>query len=336
MSRDHILLLQQYVMEGLGLTRLPDTTKMNISETEYTTKYETYLQTVRENKKIRLQRDTYAKSQRFYSIAHFGGAPNVKNYHGSHELLYFPVGVKNATVNQATLRIFAVAPLGQSPSTPLTLRVYLMENGGGRTLLDSRRLVLKDTSRWVELDVVPAVIYWISGQRNLGLEVECDECSGRGVRLVSGTGPEASSFDPVLNVLLTDRESYPRSPRAMEAEHRYDETLGSDCRKGPNHGRCCRHSMEVVFKDVPGFEFILQPYKFNAGFCKGRCPPRYHPASQHALLQSLVWQMYKVPRPCCAPHVLADIEVLHLDETDPSSLKVSTWKGMQVQRCACS
>lgn len=89
----------------------------------------------------------------------------MKDYTGSHELLYFPMGVKNATVNQATLRIFAVAPLAQSPSTPLTLKVYLVEGGGGRTLLDSRKILLRETSRWVELDVVPAVTSWVSGHR---------------------------------------------------------------------------------------------------------------------------------------------------------------------------
>lgn len=111
--------------------------------------------------------------------------------------------------------------------------------------------------------------------RNLGLQVECQECAERGVRLLTGSASESSSFKPVLNVLLSEHEAVPRSARAMAGDrHRYDEALASDCRKGPNKGRCCRHTMDIVFKDVPGFEFILQPYKFNAGFCKGRCPAR--------------------------------------------------------------
>ncbi|KAG8315326.1 hypothetical protein J6590_073380 [Homalodisca vitripennis] len=305
------------------------------------------------------------------------GVPYVRDYRGRNAILYFPIGPSNATVNQATLRLFAVGPLGSASPCEVILRVYQVRDGPA-LLLNSTVIRLHLLSRWVELDVATAVSSWLAGQRNLGLEVECEGCSDKGVRVLNGTQAD-SSFSPVLNVLVTERESVPRSPRAMGGEvAHYDDTLGTDCRKGPNHGRCCRHSMEggvncggwlgglylsycivithlkggvncggclqshhlypfqVVFKDVPGFEFILQPYKFNAGFCKGRCPPRYHPASQHALLQSLVWQMYRAPRPCCAPHVLADIEVLHLDETDPSSLKVSTWKGMQVQRCACS
>lgn len=44
--------------------------QMNISEAEYATKYETYLQTVRENRKLRLQRDVPTTTQRFYTYAH--------------------------------------------------------------------------------------------------------------------------------------------------------------------------------------------------------------------------------------------------------------------------
>lgn len=77
------------------------------------------------------------------------------------ELLYFAVGVRNATVNQATLRLFAVGPLGQT----LTLRVYrLVEEGPARrVLLDTASHVLQGASRWFELDVAAAVDAWLSG-----------------------------------------------------------------------------------------------------------------------------------------------------------------------------
>lgn len=84
---------------------------------------------------------------------------------GSEELLYFAVGVRNATVNQATLRMFAVGPLGQSTPTTLTLRVYrLVEEGPARrVLLDTASHVLQGASRWFELDVAAAVDAWLSG-----------------------------------------------------------------------------------------------------------------------------------------------------------------------------
>jgi hypothetical protein len=93
-----------------------------------------------------------------------GAAPPVKDYSGSHELYYFPIAVRNATVNQATLRIFLLAPLRQIPVHPLTLRVFQID-GSKKTLLDSKTVRLKETSRWVEMEVVPAVSSWISGHR---------------------------------------------------------------------------------------------------------------------------------------------------------------------------
>jgi transforming growth factor beta len=102
--------------------------------------------------------------------------------------------------------------------------------------------------------------------------------------------------------------------------------------------RCCRHRMTVTFKDLEGFDFIIQPKTFDAGYCKGRCPPRYNPAHHHALLQSLIWKedRKKAPRPCCAPSKLAELEILYFDENDATKLKVSNWKDMRVLECACS
>ncbi|KAL2735147.1 hypothetical protein V1477_013403 [Vespula maculifrons] len=110
----------------------------------------------------------------------------------------------------------------------------------------------------------------------------------------------------------------------------------TECR-GDNK-KCCRHEMTVIFKDLKGFEFIVQPKTFDAGYCKGRCPPRYNPAHHHALLQSLIWKedRRKAPRPCCAPSKLAELEILYFDENDSTSLKVSNWKNMRVLECACS
>jgi integrin beta 8 len=96
--------------------------------------------------------------------------------------------------------------------------------------------------------------------------------------------------------------------------------------------------MEVVFKELEGFGFILEPKSFDAGYCKGRCPPRYNPANHHALLQSLIWKQDRdrAPRPCCAPNKLTDLEILHMDDKDPTKLKVSKWKDIGVLECACS
>lgn len=117
-----------------------------------------------------------------------------------------------------------------------------------RDLIQSSILFYMHSPFTVQYTILMSLHYTVSCRRNLGLEVECDGCADGRVRLVT-TQTGSSSFSPVLNILLTEREAYPRNPRAMlgEAVH-YDDALGSDCRKGPNQGRCCRHSLEVVFK----------------------------------------------------------------------------------------
>jgi len=94
----------------------------------------------------------------------------------------------------------------------------------------------------------------------------------------------------------------------------------------------------VVFRDFEDFHYVIQPAKYDAGVCKGRCPARYNPASYHALIQSLMWRKdrTRAPRPCCAPHKLNNLQMLVLDPDDHTKLKVRTFKDMEVVNCACS
>ncbi|KAL1130158.1 hypothetical protein AAG570_013096 [Ranatra chinensis] len=138
----------------------------------------------------------------------------------------------------------------------------------------------------------------------------------------------------VLNVVAA--HSLPLRPK------RDDDRRRTDCYSGPGPGagkreRCCRHEMQVVFRELPGYEFIIQPYGFDAGFCKGACPYRFNPANHHSSLQSLLWRQKKgsAPRPCCAPSKLDRLEILHLDESDPTRLKLAKWTNMKVTECAC-
>lgn len=166
---------------------------------------------------------------------------------------------------------------------------------------------------------------------------------------------EKFDLTPVLNIIgrLGAKHQEQRSrtqSAAAAAQHHHIATVtgkkATTAKRQPrktncykDNQRCCRHTMEVVFKEIKGFEFIIQPKVFDAGYCRGRCPPRYNPAHHHALLQSLIWKQDRtrgVPRPCCAPSKLVELEVLHVDEKDSEKLKISTWTDMRVVECACS
>lgn len=232
-------------------------------------------------------------------------------------------------------------------------------------------------SQWLQFDVTKAVESWLTDARsNLGLEVQCDNCQRLGARLLNeGTtipinnSNSADSIEeaqedeesasnqlmPVLNIIarLSGQHhkvrNHKHSPNSLHhsnqqqqqhhhinTAHKKRERHKTDCHK--NNQKCCRHQMEVVFKEVKGFDFIISPKSFDAGYCHGHCPPNYNIAHNHAMLQSLIWKKdhSKVPKPCCAPSKLTEVEVLHLDETDSTSLKISTWKKMKVLECACS
>ncbi|XP_055922411.1 bone morphogenetic protein 4 isoform X2 [Eupeodes corollae] len=246
------------------------------------------------------------------------------------------------------------------PSHFLNMKVYQLLDHKRKVWIDGRKIEVKfdrnkmdeSTSQWLQFDVTKAVEEWlVYKKKNLGLEIQCDNCLRHGARIIddlSGDSEEddddsgtLSKYDlaPVLNIigrLGTHREKRSRHYHNQMTEKPKKKKNKSNCYK--DNQRCCRHSMEVVFKEIKGFEFIIQPKVFDAGFCRGRCPPRYNPAHHHALLQSLIWKQdrKKVPHPCCAPSKLIELEVLHVDEKDNEKLKISTWTDMRVLECACS
>ena len=122
----------------------------------------------------------------------------------------------------------------------------------------------------------------------------------------------------------------------------------TDCRAGRSPGRaCCRQHMTVKLRELEGFGFIMQPAEFDAFYCRGKCPARYLPRNDHSLLQSLLHlksqreeegasSSSKIKRPCCNPSKFESIDILHLDEMDPTRLKVTHWKNIIVSECACA
>jgi len=222
-------------------------------------------------------------------------------------------------------------------------------------------------SQWLEFDVTKAVRAWINkSHENLGIEIQCDKCRRIGARILSEVSSphqlveknevhEKFHLTPVLNIIghigrtHSEEAVHPHNLTSNNQSnvffnhHQLNYGHPNKIQKPSNscyraHQRCCRHQLDVTFKDIKGFEFIIQPKTFDAGYCKGRCPPRHNPAHHHALLQSLIWQQdhNRVPRPCCAPSKLTEIEILHVDEEHSDKLKISTWSNMQVMECACS
>ena len=111
--------------------------------------------------------------------------------------------------------------------------------------------------------------------------------------------------------------------------------------------------MPVKIQELTGFGFVFEPKRFDAAFCSGRCPARFHPFNDHSLIQSLVHIKTKreakralasghpytaplVKTPCCSPAQFENLDILHLDETNSSKLRVTNWKNIIASECACA
>ncbi|XP_011637377.1 uncharacterized protein LOC105427377 [Pogonomyrmex barbatus] len=331
---DELEIIRRSIVQGLGLQRIPDASKANVSQAEYERAHREYLKQVQlshDGQKLRTRRDLHV----FQAAEHSGNGSSFSiGRRGGYQRhsLYFPVAVsgdaEDVTVDHASLR-FLLQGDHQCPRE-LEALIYL------RTPV-SRRLLLRrgipqgepTGTRWLELDSTEAAVNWLErGLENHGLELEFLHDGQPARRVVSHA---------TLNVFTTSEPGGRRKRSTPEELMPLHKGRRTKC-KGENNKKCCRHELTVMFKDLKGFEFIVYPKGFDAGYCKGRCPPRYNPAHHHALLQSLLWKedRKRVPKPCCAPSKLDQLMIVYFDENDTTQLKVSYWKNIQVLECACS
>ncbi|XP_011497944.1 PREDICTED: bone morphogenetic protein 6 [Ceratosolen solmsi marchali] len=320
--------IRSSIVEALGLQRIPDPAKANVSQIEYERAHKEYL--------TRLRRSTEGDTRQRRLFTMYGTDKRTREGIA----LSFPLTVdesENVLVESASLRL--LLDHNEEPrSGSVQVRLYRRRAAGTRRWLVDHRTIEEPEflrRRWLEFDLTDVVTATLDSNAPLYLTLQVvheDASHLRGFIVASAA----------LNVHALYPESWaPRRRRSIGSLAREQLMSLHRGRRTECHGdakRCCRHRMAVTFKDLEGFDFIIQPKTFDAGYCKGRCPPRYNPAHHHALLQSLIWKedRKKAPRPCCAPSKLAELEILYFDENDATKLKVSNWKDMRVLECACS
>ena len=191
----------------------------------------------------------------------------------------------------------------------------------------------------VTIDVTDTVQAWLldpETQRGLTIQSEGFEI------IRNETIAPSLTIDSDFSLTRQKRSLF---PGFFHFEDDTDADTDQDCDATEN--KCCRDNMVVNLRELEGFNFILEPTEFNAYMCRGRCPARYRPMTDHSLLQSLMhiknqqddaveFGSNKVKRPCCVPSKLSSLPILHLDEKNPSKLKVTTWKSVIVTECACA
>lgn len=190
----------------------------------------------------------------------------------------------------------------------------------------------------LEFDVADIVQSWfMDHQSNHGLRIDCNFCHQLGL--------EFTNDDIYLSVKVESTDNQISMSRRETLSSWSIKTSSHECseisyKKKP---RCCRTSMKVDFRQIPGFEFIQQPKVFDAYMCKGRCPARYNVVNDHSLLQSIMHVKTKhldsksrVHRPCCVGTKYQPLDILHVDDRNPTKLKVTHWKNVIVGQCGCA
>ena len=212
--------------------------------------------------------------------------------------------------------------------------------------------VAMETQKWTLQDLAHAKLVfdasevfqsWILDESfNHGLRIECDLCHKFGLEFTNDDVKLSVEVDITDNQAeMTRRASMNDSPlfKSNSGSKRIDCPIGNSSKKKP---RCCRESMKVDFSQLTGFEFIQRPMVFDAFKCQGRCPLRFNAQNDHTVLQSLMHIKTKhydkedrVHRPCCIGTKFEPLDILHVDDRDPTKLKVTHWKNVIVSECGC-
>lgn len=241
-------------------------------------------------------------------------------------------------------------------SNKQTLRLHVYQSiSQGRTLLFSKDITLPINSdetkfifkKWVPLDLTSTVNSWLQGKEQiLSIDIYCESCSKYGLKIVNqqdANQDEESKNNPTLNIIgsvvRTKRKTGHRKHGQLDEAKDYTISQKKTFCRQEGDKKCCRHKWQIDFRELGGYDYIIQPRSFDAGFCDGTCPYKYNVANNHAFFQSLARHQLKnsnVPNVCCAPTRLVDMEVLHIDENDHTRLKVTTMKKMRVMKCSCT
>ena len=209
-----------------------------------------------------------------------------------------------------------------------------------RKLLDSKIVNLEHVS-WQSFEIAKAVQDWIDNpQTNLGLEIATDSQNIKDVIDISlenrvnanesNTGSNDTITVPNIDIYAQERSILKRVKRRGRRR--------GDCRKGDGEKRCCRHPIQIHFKDIGWDDWILAPMEYRGYYCGGTCPYRYKVANTFSGIKALLHlntlnTKKEVPSPCCVATKLSPFTILHYDMEGRYTF--SDYPDLVVEQCKC-
>lgn len=120
----------------------------------------------------------------------------------------------------------------------------------------------------------------------------------------------------------------------LQRQHRSrrKRMIGLDCDEFSHEERCCRYKLVVDFQEF-GWDWILNPKRYDANYCSGECPFVF---LQKYLHTHLVQQAnpHGSAGPCCTPVKMSPLSMLYFDENQ--NIMYGILSGMVVDQCGCS
>ncbi len=173
---------------------------------------------------------------------------------------HFPLkSIKHEEIKSAELWVYKLPDTGYSNIQNQTLVITRLGNPNRSQGYHSQELVdlriMNSKQGWQNFDVKSLVKRWLHHpHHNYGLEVSCKDCA-----MDEDSVPVATKADlkPFLVIHIRD------------VRHRRTKRSAVDCHA--NTRECCRESFHVKFDDIGWGDWIIQPKKYTANFCRGSC-----------------------------------------------------------------
>lgn len=272
---------------------------------------------------------------------------------------------------QSDLRIYLNSSIKSVIDQSLKITIYQIVIPKRKYLLLTSRIINASVSNWHDFDILKATQSWKEDEStNNGVYVACQSSSDNRARTMKECGlidfKGDSDSKPFLvsfhqsgdeEEILAEQVPQIEEEPEIHSHRRYPipdrlrrslEHLLSDTSKlliprissniPQSNKTCARHNLEIRFKDLGWADWIIAPEKYEAAYCGGDCPFPLNDnmnATNHAIIQTLVHLIAEseLPKPCCAPKDLQELQVLFLDEWN--NIVMKRYANMVVTNCGC-
>ncbi|ESO82089.1 hypothetical protein LOTGIDRAFT_82990, partial [Lottia gigantea] len=270
--------------------------------------------------------DYYGRVEKVYT---YGKLPSeelkVRNKHACYFTM--PAEVYNLKIRMALLWFYVRPTIPQS--TVIEIRIYRVcpvslkcgRNNLGRIYYRKHIPSYKKGKHWYRIDIRKLVMKWIQyPEYNYGLVLTAFDHDGRNLIVTPSADEKKEGYEPILEFETVEMKK--RRPK---------RSISLNCEENSNEKRCCRHPLEVDFVDF-GWDWVIAPIRYKAGYCNGECDSTYQDEYAHTYLRQRA--SLTSDGPCCTPTQHKPLSLLYFDHDQ--NILFTELQNMKVMKCGCA